>query len=861
MRDSQQRLELDVRQSSRAVLPYRRGNLSASRALIVTCLALAGFGGWPFVDSAVCGEATTPCAVVIADDGQAPLPIIVGENASERVRLAAQTLGDYLERITGAAFSIRAGDGKSGLAVGLPADFPATPHADKWRHTEIFQRENYLLQSHSGGLFLLGATELAVEHAVWDLLGRVGYRQFFPGKHWEIIPRHNRLEISLDVVESPDYHSRRIWYGFGPWDYAQEPYRQWCARNRATSGVALNTGHAYGGIIRSNRELFQEHPEWLALVDGQRQKPVEGAKFCISNADLRRAVAEYAVRYFADNPDADSISMDPSDGGGWCQCPACQAMGSVSDRALTLANEVAQTVAARFPEKLVGMYAYNYHSPPPSIRAAPQVVISVATAFIKGGYSLDDLIGGWSGKGATLGIREYYSVNTWDRDLPGRSRGSNLSYLSSTIPKFHASGARFLSAESSDNWGPNGLGYYVASKILWDVDEAANADHIVDDFLTRAFGAAREPMREFYRLIDGSQRQRQLVYEDFIGRMYRQLQRAIELADTPEVRARLGDLVLYTRYVDLYQRYSVAKGNERQAAFAALIQHAYRMRTTMMVHSKALYRDLAARDKSVSIPADAAWNVPEERNPWKSSEEFTAAELAQFVRDGIADHPLVELGFEPIAFSEELVPAGPLRLQHGAAGDFGAGRGEQTFFTWISAVPGTLELRVTGGLIPHYRDRGNVKIDLWQIGGASRDGQREQRVTHDESVPPDGQTRIVRLSFQQPGLHRVDVSDGRDMTRVEPPPGIPWTFRSDLENPLNLSGRWSLYFYVPRGTAVVGLYGEQAGKILNADGNEVLMFDGQSPGFRSVDVADGQDGRIWKIDRAAGAVRLLTVPP
>ncbi len=30
-----------------------------------------------------------------------------------------------------------------------------------------------------------------------------------------------------------------------------------------------------------------------------------------------------------------------------------------------------------------------------------------------------------------------------------------------------------MSAESSDNWGPNGLGYYPAARMLWDVDEAA----------------------------------------------------------------------------------------------------------------------------------------------------------------------------------------------------------------------------------------------------------------------------------------------------------------------------------------------------------------------------------------------------
>src|SRR5699024_1619461 len=123
-----------------------------------------------------------------------------------------------------------------------------------------------------------------------------------------------------------------------------------------------------------------------------------------------------------------------------------------------------------------------------------------------------------------LGMREYYSVHPWDRDLPGRARGANLDYLRKSIVEFHAAKARFMSAESSDNWGPNGLGYYIAARMLWDVDEAQSVEALKQDFLTRAFGTASEPMAEFYSLIDGANRP--LLSSDLIGRMYRQLDKA-----------------------------------------------------------------------------------------------------------------------------------------------------------------------------------------------------------------------------------------------------------------------------------------------------------------------------------------------
>ena len=135
-------------------------------------------------------------------------------------------------------------------------------------------------------------------------------------------------------------------------------------------------------------------------------------------ATVHDLVVEFAVGQFDRDPDADSVSMDPSDGGGWCECDRCAELGRISDRALLLANEGAAGVNAKYPGKLVGMYAYNYHSPPPSIKPHAQVVVSVATAFLKGGLTLDEIIDGWSERGTALGIREYYSVFQWDWDFP-----------------------------------------------------------------------------------------------------------------------------------------------------------------------------------------------------------------------------------------------------------------------------------------------------------------------------------------------------------------------------------------------------------------------------------------------------------
>jgi len=801
-----------------------------------------------FLAAAAAVSASEPPMFRIADAGQPPAKVIVAEGASEATRAAAQTLADYLGRIASARFQVVSGDGREGIAVGLANDFPALDLAGAFDADGLARREQYLLRSHRRGLYAVAAADAGVSHAVWDLLYRLGHRQFFPGEVWEVVPRRKDLRIAVDANEKPDFLYRRIWYGYGTWDYNEQPLAEWYARNRAPGGFVLNTGHAYDGIIRRHKAEFDKHPEYYGLLDGERKS----SKICIANPAVRELVVRYALDFFERSPSADSVSVDPSDGGGWCECAACAALGTPSDRALTLANDVSAALEAGLPGKYVAMYAYSHHSPPPAIRARPRVIISVATAFLKGGRTVEENIDGWKRQGVRrFGIREYYSVLPWDHDLPGRARGSNLAYLARTIPEFHRMGARFMSAESSDNWGANGLGYYIANRILWDVGEAERIDDLKADFLAKAFGPARAPVGRFYDLLDGSRAV--LVSRHLLGCMYRCLRDAAHLAESPRIRARIDHLVLYTRYVELYRAYSGASGDKRQAAFERLIRHVYRMRRTMMVHAKGIYRTYAERDKRVSVPDEARWNRPEAGNPWKSSEPWTRTELDGFVARGVAANPVVT--FKPVTYGHDLVPADRLNLPdvpplEGTC----RGRGPRTFYTWVKRAPATIALQVPGGLIAHYRARGPAKLTLYAV----TDGD-EKKVAYAE-VPPDGVQRTVTLRSTHTGLHKLTVSDGMDCTEVVWPADTPCTVESSLASVPRQSGRRSAYLYVPRGTKVVGGYAEAAGGTLHdADGHKVL--DLPHGEYFEVPVRQGQDGRLWSVRAAPGAVRLMTVPP
>ncbi len=787
-----------------------------------------------------------PGAVVcdLCVDGKPAWPIIVPEKASEHTRQTARTLANYLHKISGATFEIKTGDGATGIVVGLARDFPAVKTPADLQSKEPTRTEDYWLHSHAKGLHILGASEHALDHAIWDVLHRLGYRQFFPGPTWEVIPTSKNLSLNVDQHEIPSYYARRIWYGYGVAPWAAKPYADWCAKNRASSGITVSSGHAYQGIAARNQSEFDKHPEYRGLINGERKSH----QFCISNENLRKLVVKDALNQFAEKSARQSISLEPADGGGWCECKECKKMGSVSDRVVTLANQAAEAVQQKYPDKYIGIYAYSSHSPPPTIQVHPRVVVQIATAYIQGGFSVDQLMTGWQKQGAAIGVREYYGVNVWDRDLPGKGRGADIDYLTRTIPQFHAQGARFMSAESSDNWGCNGLGYYLAARMLWDVKEGKNVAALKQDFLEKSFGPAQKPMAEFYRLIDA--KAKPLLTDDLMGRMYRQLDEARGLTQDPKIRARIDDLVLYTRYVELWSDYSAAQGDDRQKRFEAMIRHALRIRKTMMIHTHGLVKDLPKRDKTVTLPKDAK-KAKGGQNPWLSDEPFQEAELLAIVKTGIADRKMFD--FEPIAFSEQLVPASPLKLPSVKTGSTGLySRGVRNFFTWIDKAPAELKLQASGGVV--YTNKGDAVFNLFPADEVESKSVAEVKIAADKTEHPV----LLKTTYQ--GLHRVELSDHSAGTRTHWPDGVPMTLVSRPDAPVNFAGKWTMYFYVPKGTKVIGGYAAGAGDLLDGAGKKVHTFDKKAAYF-SVPVAAGQDGKLWKFQNSMGQRLLMTVPP
>lgn len=543
-------------------------------AVLVACLAVR------------CAPKSVPCR--LAAKGKALVPIVVGAKANASVRHSAEELRDMLQKITGAAFRIQTGDGRRGLAVGMQGDFPglaadarlaaAARAAGDDPTVRLTMFQSYVLLSHAGGLQAVGATELAVEYAIWDLLQRCGYRQFFPGETWEIIPRSPDLTLAVDTLEKPDYYDRRICcMGMTQW-------WDWFMKNRVTlhgfwgsrtpylpdmplkwKNNFIENSHAYSFIVRDYADVFKAHPEWMAFSRGKRG---DSTFLCIAQPGLRDFIAQYAVDYLKKYPDNWCVSLEPTDGDGWCECAECAKLGNISNRPVLLANTAAEAIDKAFPNeiKLVGMYGYGRHWQPPDLKVHDRVVVTVTTSTLCAGEGnnppMEERLAGWAKQAKHVGVYDYWALFAWGGWTPGHSPAGNLKYLADVIPRYHELGARCWLSEADDAWGACGLGYYLSTRLFWNVKDGKNAGAIVEDFLDKAFGPAKEPMRAYFTAIDGrhgASPGNPNAIMSRVKQMYPALLRARALARDPAIRRRVDQFLLYTRFMELFARYYYAQ--------------------------------------------------------------------------------------------------------------------------------------------------------------------------------------------------------------------------------------------------------------------------------------------------------------
>lgn len=540
-----------------------------------------------------------PAPVTLVEEGKARTAVYLAAGAPEGLRAAVADLTRCLERLSGARLAVQEyRPGAHGILVGAAADFPELAAGERLKE---LGPEGLLLRTEGERVWLVGNTALGAQHAVYLFLEKLGCRWFFPGIAWEVVPHAATVRVGpWEEVQRPSFDARRIWYGFGMGTpVIRQEYADWVRRNRL-GGLNVQVSHAWERIVP--KEEFGAHPEWFAEVGGARKS----SKLCTTHPEVVRRAIGYALTYFREHPEERMVSMSPSDGLGYCECARCAAVGSTSDQVFTLANTVAAAVRAAFPDKLVGCLAYSAYAGLPKVDLEPNVYVQVTAGFIRADLTVEELIERWGAKARQIGVYDYYSVWQWDWDHPDRGRANNWAYLAHTLPFYHRHRATSINAESSNNWGPKGPGYYLAARLMWDVttDPAA----CLRDFFQRAFGPAAPAMERFYRRWSAAEfgaplyTSRDLpaafgaqwqpgpkLTRETLAASYADLTEAARRAGSEEERARVDQVRMYLHFLKLSLDYDAVKESpQAEAAAEAMVRFAARIMDTHMIHAQPL---------------------------------------------------------------------------------------------------------------------------------------------------------------------------------------------------------------------------------------------------------------------------------
>jgi hypothetical protein len=507
--------------------------------------------------------------------------------------------------------------------------------------------EDFVIKANKEKILLIAYHPLGLSRAIYYYLDQLGFRWYFPGSRWEHIPTLADIGLSRTEFIAPSFKLRNF-SGTGaiahvkskdPEQVLQREWEDWKRRNRMGGEVEL-AGH-YGETfnIKHQPEL-EKNPEYLALVGGKRTAWKHEAKWCISNPGFRKLFikdrTQDALQMLANarySTNKVTVSVDPADGYGDCECAVCRKMGSNSDRVFFLASETAKELAKLSPRLYANIYAYNTHVAPPPFALAPNLIVQIIPYAFQNVASPTELIRKWKSRHNNLLIYDYFGIPDWSFNLP-LTRGQSDEALLERIRYWKEQGLEGFMLESSNSIGSNGTGLYFAGRLGWDVKTDIKKEKT--EFYKNMFGAAAATMQEYY----------EKVSHDFNGvvdvAFLMQILGKAKNGAAGIAKDRITDLQAYLHFVSLYYKWQSAKPDLKEKQSDELLNFGWQIYPTAMVHSTRMV-ELLIHNFPISVAHTKSWNHYEP-NPEKLKKInfLSRTELEALANKDLKENPLLQ---------------------------------------------------------------------------------------------------------------------------------------------------------------------------------------------------------------------------
>lgn len=712
--------------------------------------------------------------------------------------------------------------------------------------------EGYWLETKQRTVKIVGNSNMAISHGVFAWLYALGYRYYFANADWHIIPEKINLYAPVSVVSSPDFGHRRIWYGYGTGSkQADADYNFWVIANRMGGSMNAYFGHAYAAIVARNKNAFLQHPEWFYPTAKKGTIPND-PKFDVSNEELVQLVIrdtekEIETSLKTHTSKYKMISLGPSDGLGTCNTPACQKLGTLTDRVYYLVNRVAKAIRQKYPSSWIGCLAYSEYIAPPTKQVEPNVFVGLTTAFNTSNMTIEQLLQQWAAKGATVGLYDYFSWYLWDFDVPGQSLASKTDQLIRSIRNYYNKGARAYEAESSIGWVSKGLGYYLASKLMWDTKFDAEAAK--EEFFVSSFRKAATTMKKLWAEWEANV---------FPSVREADLARWIDYANTASredgdkaVQKRLFQVKSYLHYLSLYRNYQLSKS---EADLQTLLSYGYRKLDDGSVSGYPAFFALGNRSgfKEQAFGQQAKWR--------SNNQPVTENEINQLLK---IDRTGLKTGLAIKQFSAATTGFTTLTniSKYGKLIADSASKSNSYWFTneWVIQVvkKGTQNyIDFIGDFVANPANKKPIKISVYNYAGGGVENMANPLVYYEYTAVQKQQK--ISLQALQPGYYSVIVEDPTK------------TFRIDFSNSINSSQLMQAarqvqsklltyaFIYVPEGVNRFNFMKNRIVEFITPSGRSLKYLNDRQEDIQ-VEVNKGEAG-LWRV-KLAGNLYVEGIPP
>ncbi|MFO1021836.1 MAG: DUF4838 domain-containing protein, partial [Planctomycetales bacterium] len=486
--------------------------------------------------------------------------------SGETLHFAAKELVRYLKQMTQDRLEIsisrntRQKPGATVQVVGQKRNAEDFAQAPVIASGDGFDPDAYAIRAADGVLRITGAGERAVLYGVYDVLERLGCRWF--GPNLEFVPTTAKIHLeSLDVREQPAFK----WRGLELISGSTPGIVDWMAKLRFNvawpeayvpkSDLTPAEDLMLAGAIPQMRERgmtifwgghilpslmpvdkYKLHPEYFALIKGQRLKPDEDLQnrnqLCISNPETLRLLTENTVQFLRNHPWVDVLFLWAGDTTQWCECDKCLALLPEPNRAspfggldrsllyTRMVKVVSEGVHKALPERRIAFnHYYNLENLPTDKTGKvledslpPKYVLSAvddyhqcnrhsfADATCLRGKRIEPIARMWNRYYPESVSWSYYFAWNFTLGLPI----SEVHKIPEDFRFLRKLGVRGMvdnvSLEPHTlHWFNNLRNFYIYGKAAWNPD--LDVDAVLQDFDRHFYGPAAESMTQAWSLI------------------------------------------------------------------------------------------------------------------------------------------------------------------------------------------------------------------------------------------------------------------------------------------------------------------------------------------------------------------------